>query len=640
MSFPPLPLALGRFKQLAQRSNDVWEGGFVQMPMWIDSPDPTLPPWRPTGAVWVSLRTGLINVAVPDEGEEASADFALQALLEFGLKWAKELTGRPSHVRVKGAELREALAPMLARLDTTTEIAADLPYVRDALRSLEESANETVRVPGLIESPGVTLAHVRAFAVAAARFYEAKPWRHLANDDLIVVTTKGAPRGMRYMCVLGRGGQEFGVGFYPSEKAFSKVLLAADQGDYRPDQLLGVTFGPVHDLPFADIDLWKEHHLPLASAEAYPLAGDFHADGRHVRPDVASLVHMEAVLRALADTTEDELDSGQWERTVETTDGPRTLMLSLPYLLEAEEHRRASLAARDAEQGGGRAASEGGDDLGGLGTPLERAQDVVEDAYDAVGRHQVKLARQALALSADCADAWLILGDNAATIEEALERYEQGVAAGRRAIGDAAFDALAGQFWQHVGTRPYMRAVSALAATQFSMGRKAEALDHYRSLIALNPRDNQGVRYVLVPALLEVGLDAEAERWLDAYREDASPTWAYARALCTFRARGESPEATELLRLAIGAHPLVTDYLLDPDGMPMLVSDSFAVGSPEEAAAAADEIREAFVTTPEAMAWLAQTWAGAAFRASGKGRVRRGTAKRTRRARPTTRRRQ
>jgi tetratricopeptide (TPR) repeat protein len=640
MSFPPLPLALGRFKQLAQRSNDVWEGGFVQMPMWIDSPDPTLPPWRPTGAVWVSLRTGLIHVAVPDEGEEATADFALQALLEFGLKWAKELTGRPSHVRVKDAALREALAPALARLDTTTEIAAELPYVRDALRSLEESANDTVRVPGLIESPGVTLAHVRAFAVAAARFYEAKPWRHLANDDLIVVATKGAPRGMRHMCVLGRGGQEFGVGFYPSEKAFSKVLLAADRGDYRPDHLVGVTFGPVHDLPFADVDLWEEQHLSVAGPDAYPLAGDFHADGRHLRPDLACLVHMEAVLQALADTTEDELDSGQWERTVETSDGPRTMTLSLPDLLEAEEQRRAGLAARDAEQGGGRAASEGGDDAVGPGTPLDRAQDVVDDAYDAAGRHQMKLARQALALSADCADAWVILGDNAATIEEALERYEQGVAAGRRAIGDGAFDALAGQFWQHVETRPYMRAVSCLAATLFSMGRKAEALDLYRSLVTLNPRDNQGARYVLVPALLEVGLDAEAERWLDAYHEDVSPTWAYARALWTFRARGESPEATELLRHAMGAHPLVTDYLLDPDGMPMLVSDSFAVGSPDEAAAAAEEIREVFATTPEAMAWLARTWAGAAFRASGKGRVRRGTAKRTGRARATTRRRQ
>lgn len=632
MSLPPLSLALGRFKQLAQRSNDVWEGGLVKMPMWIDSPDDTLPPWRPTGAVWVSVRTGLLHVVLPEEGEEATADFALRALLEFGLKWAKQLTGRPSHVRVKDAALREALSPALAGLDTTMEIAADLPDVRDALRSLEENANDTVRVPGLIDSPGVTLAHVRAFAAAAARFYEAKPWRHLANDDLIVVATKGAPRGMRHLCVLGRGGQEFGVGFYPSEKAFSKVLLAADRGDYRPDHLLGVTFGPVHALPFADIDLWDEHHLPLASAEAYPLAGDFHADGRHVRPDVASLVHMEAVLHALADTTEDELDSGRWERAVVTCDGPRTVALSLPDLLEAEESRRANLAARDAEQGGGRAAGVGGDD-GELGTSRQRAHDLVEDAYDAVGRHQMKLARQALALSPDCADAWVILGDNAATVEEALERYEHGVEAGRRAIGDASFDALAGQFWQHVETRPYMRAVSCLAATLSSMGRKAEALDHYRSLLGLNPRDNQGARYALVPALLAAGLDEEAERWLDAYREDASPTWAYARALWMFRVRGDSPEATGLLRLAIAAHPLVTDYLLDPERMPVLVSDSFVLGSPEEAAVAADEIREAFGTTPEAMTWLSGTAAGTAALARGRGRVRRGTATRAGRSR-------
>ncbi|MNC94932.1 hypothetical protein D3C83_119220 [compost metagenome] len=43
------------------------------------------------------------------------------------------------------------------------------------------------------------------------------------------------------------------------------------------------------------------------------------------------------MLRALADTTEDEIDSGRWTKQVQTSDGAVSLTLSLPLLLEAEK---------------------------------------------------------------------------------------------------------------------------------------------------------------------------------------------------------------------------------------------------------------------------------------------------------------
>jgi hypothetical protein len=65
----PLSLALGRYKQLPQRAGEVWQGGLVRLPEWIDHPtDPDGEPYRPTGALWVSLRTGLIHVDLPKEG--------------------------------------------------------------------------------------------------------------------------------------------------------------------------------------------------------------------------------------------------------------------------------------------------------------------------------------------------------------------------------------------------------------------------------------------------------------------------------------------------------------------------------------------------------------------------------------------
>jgi hypothetical protein len=88
------PIALRRFKQLPQRSNEIWQGGLVKLPAWVDSPvDPDGPSYRPTGALWVSLRTYVLHLAFPEEGEVANGGLALKALIEFGLKEASDALG-------------------------------------------------------------------------------------------------------------------------------------------------------------------------------------------------------------------------------------------------------------------------------------------------------------------------------------------------------------------------------------------------------------------------------------------------------------------------------------------------------------------------------------------------------------------
>lgn len=112
-------------------------------------------------------------------------------------------------------------------------------------------------------------------------------------------------------------------------------------------------------------------------------------------------------------------------------------------------------------------------------TSLERAQELAYDAMEAEGRLRIKRARQALSIFPDCADAWVILAEAASTPEVALERYEQGVAAGVRAIGadrSDRFETPTGEFWGHLDTRPYMRTRLGLAQTGRSLGRDDEAL--------------------------------------------------------------------------------------------------------------------------------------------------------------------
>lgn len=66
------------------------------------------------------------------------------------------------------------------------------------------------------------------------------------------------------------------------------------------------------------------------------------------------------------------------------------------------------------------------------------------------------------------------------------------------------------------------------------VGRHEEALAHYRVLLELNPGDNQGVRYLLLAALLERGVNDEAGVLLVEHEDDLQALWPYGRLLRRF----------------------------------------------------------------------------------------------------------
>ena len=93
-------------------------------------------------------------------------------------------------------------------------------------------------------------------------------------------------------------------------------------------------------------------------------------------------------------------------------------------------------------------------------TPLKGAQDIIYDAWEVTDpKRRVALARKALEISPDCADAYTLLAEETAgSLTEALNLYRQGVKAGERALGKEAFEEDVGHFWGILETRPYMRA--------------------------------------------------------------------------------------------------------------------------------------------------------------------------------------
>lgn len=238
-------------------------------------------------------------------------------------------------------------------------------------------------------------------------------------------------------------------------------------------------------------------------------------------------------------------------------------------------------------------------------TSLEQAQALMYQAWETrSGTQRIKLAKQAIAISEDCADAYVLLAqESARNPEEELDYYQQGIDAGKRAIGDE-FDDMVEHFWEVLETRPYMRAREGLAHVLWSLGERKQAIAHAQDMLRLNPNDNQGMRYILINWLLETGQDKEAGDLLKRYPDDYSASWHYSRALYSFRQSGAGKKANEQLAKAILFNPHVPKYLLMRRPLPAQMPGYYSPGDDSEAVAYIVEGRRAWLQTDGALMWL------------------------------------
>jgi tetratricopeptide (TPR) repeat protein len=136
-----------------------------------------------------------------------------------------------------------------------------------------------------------------------------------------------------------------------------------------------------------------------------------------------------------------------------------------------------------------------------------------------VGWPQVAEAyyKTALQLDPGHADAWVHVGNRhfeGGHLTTALDCYERGVAAAQaRTIGDP--ETYEAPFWLDLDSRPYMRALHGCGLCLWRMGRVEEARRVLARMLALNPNDNQGVRFTL--ADLDEGLS-----WEESMRREKS----------------------------------------------------------------------------------------------------------------------
>lgn len=623
--------ARDRIARLPQEPGETWQGAFAQIPAWVN--ESGRKPYRPVGFFWTSVERGQLGAcedALAAPGDEDPA-MALDALVEFA---TKPMGGRrPARVEVRDEDAAAFLTEALAGMGIQVVHRTRLEALDEALSSLFDAMGEDVAPPpGYLDGKGMTVERVRSFADAAQTFYEAALWRHLSNDDLIRVEAPKSSTAPKYAMVFGAGGYEFGLGFFRSTNGFWTVHSDPDRY-YREELDVGMwsfTLCPIMEIPLADALLWEQENLPLANDEAYPLAMRIYTS-RIRRLSARALSFLEGLLRTLGATTEDDLVQGRWTKTVETFDGAVEYRLSLPMLLDPPHHsvlyqrgfhdRRAmeSLTSQT-----GRFLDD--KDLADLEemnealqaeftgkrseerkypprTPLEEAQDLCYEAFDSIGYRRVVLARRAIEISGDCADAYVLLAEATTSPEERATLYASGVEAGKRALGEEFFAEDLEHPWGRLEARPFLRAMEGVAETHAELGRVDRAIATYRELLRLNPDDNQGNSYSLLPLLIVAGHDEEAEELVAEYGDDSDEAWAYARALLAYRKHGDAPESRKRLRKAIARNPHVRTCLLEK-GRDDRPPTGTVAEDREEAFLSASHLQRAWDETPGALEWL------------------------------------
>jgi tetratricopeptide (TPR) repeat protein len=236
---------------------------------------------------------------------------------------------------------------------------------------------------------------------------------------------------------------------------------------------------------------------------------------------------------------------------------------------------------------------------------LDEAQDLIYDAWEAADRRTaLALARKALRISPDCADAYVLLAQTARTRAQEFELYRKGVEAGERALGKEAFKRDVGHFWGILETRPYMRARAGLAECLWDQGHYDEAIAHWRDMLRLNPGDNQGMRYTLAARLLYLDRDEETAAVLAQYKGECSTYFLWTEAILLFRSLGDHPRCRRALDAALLTNPHVPTFLFGQKRIPREIPDYVTWGGEDEAAECVYELIRPWKTTKGAIEWL------------------------------------
>jgi tetratricopeptide (TPR) repeat protein len=238
--------------------------------------------------------------------------------------------------------------------------------------------------------------------------------------------------------------------------------------------------------------------------------------------------------------------------------------------------------------------------------PSDEAQDLFYDAMDAATQEaEFALLQKVLTLDPGHTGALLaVLRHRPLGRDDEIEVLRKIVAVAEKRLGPNPFEEYAGAFWGLHQTRPYMRARSQLAMSLQEGGHIEEAIVELEAMLALNPSDNQGVRYALLACYLSVRHLDGAARLFEEFDECAFNTvFAWGHVLERWLA-GDIPGAQQALAVARKQNGHTEASIKGHKRLPKHLPATYSPGSKEEAQCFAEPLRMMWRTYPNALTWL------------------------------------
>lgn len=183
------------------------------------------------------------------------------------------------------------------------------------------------------------------------------------------------------------------------------------------------------------------------------------------------------------------------------------------------------------------------------------------------------------------------------------------------AILDRALPAGCGRHipWSEERNRPAVRLLFRLYLWHMETGEEAAAMAALERLLALNPRDNHGVRAELMNQLLRRGEDQRALELARSFPGDVLADLAYGEVLALYRL-GDQAQARRALRSAVGRLPRIPHYLTrkrikqppqdGPQGRVSGIILGLAPGGEDQAWLYREAMRDVWEAEPGILAWL------------------------------------
>lgn len=216
------------------------------------------------------------------------------------------------------------------------------------------------------------------------------------------------------------------------------------------------------------------------------------------------------------------------------------------------------------------------------------------------------MAKKILKMSPYVLDARLLLiEEDMKDISKKIKACEKAVSLGKKFVGKKALKEFHGEMWGYIDARPMMRAMEQLAELYRENGQDEDSLTLYKDILDMNKNDNQGMRYEVLPFLMENSKWEEARILYSTYEDEYLAMWHYMGALIDY-VQGDEDAALKKIKKGHSQNKHYLPWMLGLKSLPKNSSlpDFYSPGDGREARAFVRDVYDAWNSANGAMVWF------------------------------------